>query len=674
MRELRVHVQRDHLERMATSRRPVDAIAELIWNALDADASRVQVEVVENGLGGINTIRVVDNGHGIPYEEALRSFESLGGSKKRAGGRSPGGRALHGRAGEGRFGAFSVGQRVTWSTRWRNSGKIDRFEIVGTRGELGLFRVEDPVPSQETETGTEVRIDDVDRPFGSIRSARTVQDVTEALALYLHEYSNITVKYDGIIIDPKVVEKRIDNVQIEIQLRDGRKIGAELTIIEWSIDVDRALLLCDLSGFPLRRMSPGIQAPGFSFTAHLKSDLVRELANRHVLELDELDPDANTMVETAKAAMRDYFRKRTAESAAEVVETWKAQDIYPYREQPKDVVEQAEREVFDVIALNINSYLPSFEASDTKSKKLSLHMLKHALEQSPQDVQRIVQEVLDLPKEKQQELSELLQKTTLTAIINAAKIVGDRLQFVSGLEALVFSADTKKRLLERSQLHRILAENTWIFGEEFNLTVDDQSLKEVLRKHLALLGNEPPHLDPVVPLDGKETAIVDLMLSRVLQPARAEEREHLVIELKRPSETLSPKAMEQLLGYAFTVAEDERFRNLKTRWTFWLVGNDMNAMLKRQVTKQRDRPDGMAHQTDDQAITVWVKTWSEIVQTCKSRLHFFQARLQYMADHDAGLEYLHKMYEKYLPKKLQSPEPRSQPAPEPAPTSGLPQP
>jgi hypothetical protein len=44
-------------------------------------------------------------------------------------------------------------------------------------------------------------------------------------------------------------------------------------------------------------------------------------------------------------------------------------------------------------------------------------------------------------------------------------------------------------LKERSQLHRMIADNnTWIFGEEFNLTVDDQSLTEVLRKHRKLIG------------------------------------------------------------------------------------------------------------------------------------------------------------------------------------------
>ncbi len=59
------------------------------------------------------------------------------------------------------------------------------------------------------------------------------------------------------------------------------------------------------------------------------------------------------------------------------------------------------------------------------------------------------------------------------------------------IEGLIFDEDSKQRLLERKQLHRLLALNTWLFGEEYNLTVDDQSLETVLTKHLALLSRSP---------------------------------------------------------------------------------------------------------------------------------------------------------------------------------------
>jgi hypothetical protein len=195
-----------------------------------------------------------------------------------------------------------------------------------------------------------------------------------------------------------------------------------------------------------------------------------------------------------------------------------------------------------------------------------------------------------LPKEKQDEFAELLERTTLAAIVNAGKIVADRLDFLKGIEILVFSEESKGVLRERKELHRILADHTWIFGEEFNLTVDDQSLTEVLRKHLQLLGRSADDLEPVLRDDGTK-GIVDLMLSRVVPQPRAEEREHLVVELKRPNQRIDSDAASQIRSYAFAVAEDERFKDTKTRWVFWAVSNDVTASVRREA-RQSNRPEG----------------------------------------------------------------------------------
>ena len=66
--------------------------------------------------------------------------------------------------------------------------------------------------------------------------------------------------------------------------------------------------------------------------------------------------------------------------------------------------------------------------------------------------------------------------------------MADRLDSLRGLEALVFDPKSEEALLERKQLHRTLAHHTWVFGEEFKLAVDDESLKEALRKHCHTLG------------------------------------------------------------------------------------------------------------------------------------------------------------------------------------------
>ena len=188
--------------------------------------------------------------------------------------------------------------------------------------------------------------------------------------------------------------------------------------------------------------------------------------------------------------------------------------------------------------------------------------------------------------------------------------------------------------------------NTWIFGEEFNLTVDDQSLTAVLVKHQKLIGMETVIDKPVKRRNGK-VGIVDLMLSRSVPSNRADEREHLIVELKRPKVDIGSKEIMQVQEYALAIAMDERFRTLKTRWVFWAISNDLTEFAAEQA-KQKNMPRGMVFNSGDGMIEIWVKTWAEVIAECKARLRFVQEHLQANVDRDHALSYLKKTYEKFL--------------------------
>ena len=131
-----------------------------------------------------------------------------------------------------------------------------------------------------------------------------------------------------------------------------------------------------------------------------------------------------------------------------------------------------------------------------------------------------------------------------------------------------------------------------MFGEQYHLSVDDQSLTEVLRKHIQATGREVEIDTPVKRSDGSR-GIVDLMFSRNIQLTGAEDREHLVVELKRPTVKVDSDAAAQIKSYAFAVADDERFRSVPAKWIFWAVSNDIDNVVEREVA-QRDRAHGMA--------------------------------------------------------------------------------
>jgi hypothetical protein len=555
-----------------------------------------------------------------------------------------------------------LGQTVEWKSKFKANGKSAKFSVIGKRASLGTFEIGDEDQTPSAKTGMEVVVQDFDHNFPSLLGDSAAQALTEQFALYLAQYRAVSIEYNGVTLDPSSIVSYSADYPYTIARKEvPEDIQVVLTVVEWKCETERALYFCDAEGLTLRQVSPiRVHAPSFWFTAYLKSAYFRELEENGTIDLEELNPDLSNVVEAAKTKLREHFRKRAAETAANVVEEWKKAKVYPYESEPRDILEQAERQVFDVVALNLNSYSLEFERSEADTKKLVLKLLRTVLGTNPPELQRILSSVIELPEEKQKDLAELLSKTTLQAIINAAKVITDRLDFLKGIEELIFDGELKERLLERKQLHRILATESWIFGEQYHLALDDESLTNLLKKHNELLKRDVEVYEPVVREDNRE-GIVDLMLSKLVPMPRGEQREHLVIELKRPTQKINSEIAQQIKSYAMTVVTDERFKNTQTKWVFWAVSNDLTKEVREDVS-QANRPEGILYQSKSGDVTVWVKTWAEVLQECEGRMNFYKKQLEYSATQASGLEHLKATYEKYLPDVLKPKQSGSAPS------------
>ena len=419
-------------------------------------------------------------------------------------------------------------------------------------------------------------------------------------------------------------------------------------------------MLCLPGRFSFHEMAPGIHARGFDFTAYLTADHFQSLADTNTEGLVELDQPSTALIEASKRKLREHFREREAERSRGKIEEWKEAKIYPYEGEASDSIEVNERQIFDIVALNLADYSPDFDKSPSKQQKLILQLVKAAIETGPGVLPSILEKVVDLPKEKQEELAELLRKTSLTAVINAAKSVTDRLEFLRALQILVFDPISKRQLLERSQLHRIIAQETWIFGEQFNLMNDDEDLSAVLRSHLSLLGSDRDDgtvrdglapSEPVLDASGK-TAIVDLMLSCRIPTATDDERKHLIVELKRPNQHLNEDVISQIKKYAKAVALDDRFKHSNVEWDFVAVANRFTADAQLEA-RQSGKPVGLVLELDDPIrIRVWAKTWGEVIQEAEGRLTFYKRRLEYQANDEEALRYLRGINADYLSDEI----------------------
>ena len=85
-------------------------IAEYIWNGLDAQATRIDVVLCDNQLGGIESIEIHDNGEGIEFTNLDKNFDRFDDSSKRC-------ITQKGSQGRGRYSFQKYATKATWYTR-----------------------------------------------------------------------------------------------------------------------------------------------------------------------------------------------------------------------------------------------------------------------------------------------------------------------------------------------------------------------------------------------------------------------------------------------------------------------------------------------------------------------------------------------------------------------------
>ena len=150
---------------------PVAAVAELVANAWDADAVRVEIELPQT-LTRDAEIVVADDGNGMSFAECQNRFLNVGYARR--GNRtmeksSLKERRILGRKGIGKFAGFGIAQLIRIETVSRDSGERTVFEMdisklrtdeyVNREGtEIDLVNYEGPNSNRKQNHGTKVRL------------------------------------------------------------------------------------------------------------------------------------------------------------------------------------------------------------------------------------------------------------------------------------------------------------------------------------------------------------------------------------------------------------------------------------------------------------------------------------------------------------------------------------
>jgi len=239
---------------------------------------------------------------------------------------------------------------------------------------------------------------------------------------------------------------------------------------------------------------------------------------------------------------------------------------------------------------------------------------------------KILDQVYRLSDEDRKNLSELLERTTLSRITGTIKEIDERLNVLNILEEILLNSDINQYTKEVDHLQKVLDENFWIFGEGYRLFASTEgSIKNTLIKFKNEILRKD---DEEIKTNSKKE--LDLFLTKCEHTTDL--LDSVVVEIKRPSVKLKKKELDQIKEYMQTILSEPSCNGEKNRWTFYLIGCDYDDYIKKEIKTNKgwgEESQGLAFYDEEHHAKLYVRKWSDIINVeQKSRFKYLQDKLQ----------------------------------------------
>ncbi len=629
--ESRVATQHLGSQKYSTSSR---AVGELVANAFDAGATLIDIEIVENALGGTEKVVITDNGRGISPEEIRERFVVVG---VQPAGEGDGTRL--GRLGVGRLAVHRIGSVSTWTT---TAGTVRSIFTLRTDGSGKRLKIEEESVAAGTPTGTTIEIYNIlDTGKDRLTPARISNDLLSQYCSFLLGHLKRRIRVNG---EELAVEEMIESSEKEtIPASETVPTDATLNHLMLKRPVDQSRfpkqVLFSAKGRTVTSVQPD-EPPPVQYLSIVECPYLDSIVTSNRELLIDMDEGYAGLKEAALDRINEYGKKILAQKKATFIEQARKEDFYPYRENNEDPIAEVEQAVYDVALEKINESA-NLGNMTRKQQELVFKLLKRSLEN--ENLLEVLQEVAKLSDEDIERFRKVLARTTLESIIKLSSEVTNRLAFLDLLHLLVYGPEAKA-VKERSQLHKIIDPHCWIFGPKFHLATSDKSFREVIRRHRQKAGLpdvDELTLETVAGVDD----IPDLFLAATRDFPVATKHHHLLVELKAPKVKLGRTEVEQIRRYAETILESHEFDTTSTRWDIFLVSSRCGKEIERD-RNQKEKPHGVLFEWDN--MTLWALEWSELITNARSEMQLVRQHLKQKSEELTLTDYLKENFPEVL--------------------------
>jgi len=620
---------------------PEQAIAEYIWNGLDARAKNITVDQVLNEAGGIEEITIHDDGDGICHKEHESKFGvfldsekiKLRKSQKRTSSDN------HGKDGIGRLTFFVFANNAEWTTVYELAGKRYRFKISVSAENLISYPItEHQQVDDNTPKGTTVKFTNINSSLIDLSSAKLRNYLICEYCWKLILNDNMRIQLCNEQLMPG------DNIAEVIEYCPILKESppALVKIVRWKEklhkEYSRYYFLNSTKEEKYTDFT-SLNKKGDSFfhSVYVESKFFDDFSIDKSIEAQaDLNLGGGTtksdwfkaVVLSTDRFMRDVRKDFLKKSTDDLITKFEQKGILPtYNE--KNIWEIAKHDNLAATIGELYNLQPSlFSSGSTEQKKIFVRLIDQLLDANEaESLYQIIAQVLDLDTEEKSELLGILKSSKLGSIIKATKLIQDRYRALEQIKRLNWDPDLKAK--EVPHIQAFMESHYWMIGEEYSLVVAaekdfEQALRELYRKiDKPLAGENIEHKDKQKELD----------VFLVRQDRHHGKIHNVVLELKHPKKPLGRKFAQQIQNYFEVIASDPRFNAANMEWSYYLIGNKFDETGHIENLLENAKPHGessLIYKVRNHKI--YVKLWSELFAEIEMRHQFLNDRLQIQRD------------------------------------------
>ncbi|MBA9079610.1 ATP-binding protein [Rufibacter quisquiliarum] len=623
------------------------AFKELINNSIQAGAKNIRINIVYNNSAscksGIEKISILDDGSGVSFSEFKKKILQIGTKVKEKG------------QGIGRFSSFQIGELMKIETL-----AYDEKEKSFSKTLFGIDTTDlEDIELEKTDIKVDFQIFDEAglTPYYRVDIEHLHHNTQAKIA----KKNKITTNFLESNIAQSLFENypyEIFNGKINFYVNENKLLRSDFVIDE---PVFRNVIYTDKNGkehninfyfYNVRSNlnkvkvffqidNAGIKSVAYEYTyssdwytpdlgtwfIYIESDFFDIDLFRN-LDIESLgEEEIKNLKNTVKESINEFFKARN-KRFEKFVNSLENDKFYPYKDdQPASISQEV---VFKKIAYLLEDEHHLIQR-DEKIRNFLYPLLDKAI--SNGNIEYIFKKVLKLSEENLEKFHSLLQKTDLEDVIHFTSQVSEKLEFLSFLHELVYG-EISKYLKERSQLHKIIENELWLFGENYNGAPhlwSDKKIGNILDElRYKFFGYSPSEEDEnVIEVEGNMDDITDLFFynERITDN---DVREIMVVELKSPKCAIGQKELNQIDRYAFTIEENSALPSEKVKYKLLLISSKLNGYAKSKVKSQRenfkDNPFLYDRKTEKN-IEVYVMAWSELIELNKRKLGYLHNQL-----------------------------------------------